>query len=140
MSNYLETDFCTPEEGLDYVFGYMSAVYGGAFTRNWEQVEPELVRQVWQKELGRFLTYKPTLEHALSQLPPVMPPSAVAFRNTCNGGPEIPVKPVMRIERQQTQYEKARTEMLKSQALAKLAELKRDMKAGIMSREVGDDL
>ena len=40
MSNYLETDFCTPEEGLDYVFGYMSAVYGGAFTRNWEQVEP----------------------------------------------------------------------------------------------------
>lgn len=140
MSNYLETDFCTPEEGLDYIFGYMSAVYGGTFTRNWEQVEPEFVRQVWRKELGLFLTYKPSLEHALSRLPPVMPPSAIAFRNTCNGGPEIPVKPVMRIERQPTQYEKARTEIMKSEALAKLAELKRDMKAGIMARRVGDDV
>lgn len=131
MSNYLETDFCSPEQGLDYIFGYMSAIYGASFTRHWEQVEPELVRQVWQKELGRFLTYKPTLEHALAQLPPVMPPSAIAFRNSCNGGPEIPVKPVVRIERQQTQYEKARTEMLKSKALAKLAELKREMKANM---------
>jgi hypothetical protein len=131
MSNYLETDFCTPEQGLDYIFGYMSAVYGGSFTRNWEQVDPEFVRQVWQKELGRFLTYRPSLEHALAQLPPVMPPSAVSFRKFCNGGPEIPVKPVVRIERQPTQYEKARTEMLKSEALAKLAELKREMKANI---------
>jgi hypothetical protein len=138
MSNYLETDFCTPEQGLDYIFGYMSAVYGASFTRHWEQVEPELVRQVWQKELGRFLTYKPTLEHALAQLPPVMPPSAIAFRNTCNGGPDIPVKPVLRIERQPTQYEKARTEMLKSQALAKLAELKRDMKAHISKGEANE--
>jgi len=140
MSNYLETDFCTPEEGLDYIFGYMSAVYGASFTRHWEQVDPELVRSVWQKELGRFLTYKPTLEHALAQLPPVMPPSAIAFRNTCNGGPDIPVKPVMRIERQPTQYEKARTEMLKSEALAKLKELKRDITAGLAIKRVDDDL
>jgi hypothetical protein len=138
MSNYSEADFCTPEEGLDYIFGYMSAVYGASFTRHWEQVEPELVRQVWQKELGRFLTYKPSLEHALAQLPPVMPPSAIAFRNTCNGGPDIPVKPVLRIERQPTQYEKARTEMLKSEALAKLKELQRDMRANMY--KVPDDL
>lgn len=140
MSNYLETDFCDPQEGLDYIFGYMSAVYGASFTRHWEQVDPDLVRSVWQKELGKFLTYKPSLEYAIAHLPPVMPPSAIAFKKTCNDGPEIPVKPVLRIERQPTQYEKARTEMLKSQALAKLAELKRDMKAGIMSREAGDDL
>ena len=131
MSNYSETDFCTPEQGLDYIFGYMSGVYGGSFTRHWEQVEPELVRSVWQKELGRFLTYKPLLDYALSHLPPNMPPSAIAFRNTCNAGPAIPVKPMVRIERQQTQYEKARAEMAKSEALAKLAELKRDMKAHI---------
>ena len=81
MSNYSETDFCTPEQGLDYIFGYMSAVYGASFTRHWEQVEPELVRSVWQKELGRFLTYKPTLDYALSHLP-AMPPSAIAFRKT----------------------------------------------------------
>jgi hypothetical protein len=131
MSNYLETDFCQPDEGLDYIFGYMQAVYGASFTRHWEQVEPEFVRSVWMKELGRFLTYKPSLEFALSRLPANMPPSAAAFKKTCNAGPAIPVKPVLRIERQPTQYEKARTEMLKSQALAKLAELKRDMKANI---------
>lgn len=139
MSNYSETDFCQAEEGLDYIFGYMQAVYGASFTRHWEQVDPEFVRSVWKKELGRFLTYKPSLEFALGQLPANMPPSAAAFKKTCNAGPEIPVKPVLRIEKQVTQYERARTEMLKSQALAKLAELKRDMKAGIMARRVGDD-
>jgi hypothetical protein len=135
MSNYSETDFCETSEGLDYIFGYMSAVYGASFTRHWEQVDPELVRSVWHKELGKFLTYKPTLDYALSHLPANMPPSAIAFRKTCNDGPSIPVKPVLRIERQQTQYEKARVEMAKSVALAKLAELKRDMKAR-MSRGV----
>lgn len=138
MSNYLETDFCDPQEGLDYIFGYMSAVYGASFTRHWEQVDPELVRSVWQKELGKFLTYKPSLEYAIAHLPPVMPPSAIAFKKTCNDGPEIPVKPVMRIERQPTQYEKARTEMLKSEALAKLKELQRDMRANMY--KVPDDL
>jgi hypothetical protein len=140
MSNYLETDFCEASEGLDYIFGYMSAVYGSSFTRHWEQVDPELVRSVWQKELGKFLTYKPSLEYALGHLPPNMPPSAIAFKKTCNAGPEIPVKPVLRIERQQTQYEKARAEMMKSEALAKLDELKRDIKAGIVSRKGDDDL
>lgn len=138
MSNYLETDFCQPEEGLDYIFGYMSAVYGASFTRHWENVDPELVRSVWQKELGKFLTYKPSLEYAIAQLPVNMPPSALAFKKACNAGPEIPVKPVLRIERQPTQYEKARTEMLKSEALAKLKELQRDMRANMY--KVPDDL
>jgi hypothetical protein len=140
MSNYLETDFCETEEGLDYIFGYMSAVYGASFTRHWEQVDPSLVRSVWQKELGKFLTYKPSLEYALGHLPANMPPSAIAFKKTCNDGPAIPVKPVLRIEKQMTQYERARAEMVKSEALAKLAELKRDMKAGIISRRGEDDL
>jgi hypothetical protein len=138
MSNYLETDFCETEEGLDYIFGYMSAVYGASFTRHWEQVDPALVRSVWQKELGKFLTYKPSLEYALGHLPPNMPPSAIAFKNTCNAGPAIPVKPVLRIEKQMTQYERARTEMVKSEALAKLAELRREMRANIY--KAPDDL
>jgi hypothetical protein len=96
------------------------------------------VRSVWQKELGKFLTYKPTLEYALGHLPANMPPSAIAFRKTCNDGPAIPVKPVLRIERQPTQYEKARTEILKSEALAKLDKLKRDMRANMY--KAPDDL
>jgi hypothetical protein len=139
MSNYLETDFCEPEQGLDYIFGYMSAAYGASFTRHWEQVEPELVRSVWQKELGNFLTYRPSLEYALALLPPNMPPSAIAFRNACKAGPAIPMKPVVLIEKQQTQYERARAEIVRSEALAKLEELKREMKAGIISRKVNHE-
>jgi hypothetical protein len=134
MSNYLETDFCTPEEGLDYIFAYMQAVYGASFTRHWEQVEPELVRSVWQKELGNFLTYRPSLEYALALLPPNMPPSAIAFRNACKAGPAIPVKPLKQIESQQTQYQRARTEIIKSEALAKLADLKRDFESKSFSK------
>ena len=111
MSNYSETDFFEASEGLDYIFDYMSVVYGASFSRHWEQVEPELVLSIWQKALGKFLTYKPSLDYALTHLPPKMPPSASAFRKTCNDGPvipAIPVKPVLQIEKQQTQHEKAR--------------------------------
>lgn len=125
MSSYSESDFCDPDEGLDYIFGYMSGVYGSAFTRHWERVDPELVRSVWRRELGRFLTYKPSLDHGLSHLPANMPPSAIAFRGYCNGGPSIPVKPHYMIERQQTQYEKVVGEMEKAKALEKLKELRK---------------
>jgi hypothetical protein len=124
MSNYLETDFCQADEGLDYVFGYMGGVYGATFTRHWERVDPEVVRAVWRKELGRMLTYKPTLDYALSHLPANQPPSVIAFRALCNAGPEIPVKPHLQIQKQPTQYEKARSEMRKAEALAKLKELR----------------
>lgn len=130
MSSYSESDFCQPEVGLDYIFGYMGAVYGASFTRHWEQVDPDLVRGVWTKELGKFLTYKPTLDYALSHLPPNHPPSAIAFRNICNAGPSIPAKPVTMITRQKTQYETARGEIEKSKALERLKELRQQFAGG----------
>ena len=135
MSNYSENDFCDKEEGLDYIFGYMGAVYGATFTRHWEKVDPSLVRSVWAKELGRFLTYKPSLDYALGHLPPNHPPSAIAFRNTCNAGPQIPAPPNFMITKQPTQYEKAKTEIEKSKALEKLAQLR----AELASRKGFDD-
>ena len=58
-------------------------------------------------------------------LPPAFIPSAVAFRLTCNGGPRIPDKPHTMITKQPSQFEAARAEIIKSEALAKLAELRR---------------
>jgi hypothetical protein len=126
MSSYLESDFCDPQEGLDYIFGYMSGVYGATFTRHFERVDPDLVRGVWLKELGKFLVYKPSLDYALAHLPATNPPSAITFRNLCNAGPSIPEKPVMKIERQRSQYEIARAEIAKAEALAKLKELRKE--------------
>lgn len=135
MSNYLETDFCSIDEGLDYIFGYMGAVYGASFSRHWENIDPGLVRNVWAKELGRFLTYKPSLIYALEHLPPTFIPSAVAFRLTCNGGPRIAEKQHTMITRQPSQFEKARAEIIKSESLAKLAELRQSFGEKIKNNE-----
>ena len=87
MSNLLITE---PDDGLDYVFARMGAIYGSAFNRQWEGMEIDMVRHEWKSQLGSFLTYKPSLDYAFTRLDPDFPPSAVKFRNFCNGGPELP--------------------------------------------------
>jgi hypothetical protein len=125
MSNYSETDFCNVDDGLDYIFAVMGATYGAAFNRHFEGMDLDLVRSVWADNLGKFLTYKPSLRHAIKLLPPDFPPSAVKFRDFCNTGPHIPVKPVLKIERQPTLHEQMATEKAKQEALKKLAEIRR---------------
>ena len=93
MSNYSNNE-CTPDEGLDYVFGRMSAIYGAAFLRHWEGVDHELVRQEWKQQLGRFLTYRPSMDYAIDRLKGEFPPSAITFREFCNAGPNIPTNQV----------------------------------------------
>lgn len=125
MSNYSEADFCNADDGLDYIFGYMGAIYGATFNRHWEGMNLELVRQVWKEKLGRFLTYKPSLDYALEKLDANFPPSAIRFRELCNLGPSIPIKPIQQITRQYTAAEIAESEKKKAEALAKLAELRK---------------
>jgi len=93
MSNYSQND-CTQDEGLDYIFGRMSAIYGAAFLRHWEGVDLELVRQEWKQQLGRFLTYRPSMDYAIDRLKGEFPPSAITFREFCNAGPNIPTNQV----------------------------------------------
>lgn len=124
MSAYLETDFCSPDDGLDYIFGRMMAIYGASFARHFDGVDPSLVRQEWKKQLGTFLTYRPSMDFAIDSLDGDFVPSAIKFRNLCNAGPEIPVKPVPQITRQRTQADIAATEAAKAKAKKLLAELK----------------
>jgi hypothetical protein len=125
MSDYLETDFCDVDSGLDYIFGYMGAIYGASFNRHWEGMDAGLIRQVWKDQLGRFLTYKPSLDFAMKHLNGDFPPSAIKFRDYCNSGPDIPNKPMVQITRQKTQAEIEASEKAKQEALKKLAELRR---------------
>ena len=127
MSNYSESDFCTVDDGLDYIFAVMGAIYGAAFNRHFEGMDLGIVRKVWADQVGKFLTYKPSLDYAIKRLSPDFPPSAIKFRDFCNAGPEIPVKPILKIERQPTLHEKMATAKAKHEALAKLAELKKQM-------------
>lgn len=124
-----DQDFCDQDSGFDYIFSVMNAIYGARFETNWQNVDPLIVRQVWKEQLGRFLTYKPSLDYAISRLKGEFPPSAITFREYCNAGPQIPVKQVPVIERQPTLHEQMEGARVKAEALAKLEKLKRDIKA-----------
>lgn len=124
MSNYLETDFCKPDEGLDYIFGRMLAIFGASFNRHFDGIDPEFVRDEWKKQLGRFLTYRPSMDYAIDRLDGEFVPSAIKFRNLCNAGPDIPAKPVLQIEKQMTQAQKDAIEHHKAKAREWLAKMK----------------
>ena len=116
MSNYSEADFCTQDEGLDYIFGRMLAIFGASFNRHFDGIDPGFVRDEWKNQLGRFLTYRPSMDYAISRLDGEFIPSAIKFRNLCNAGPDIPVKPVLQIEKQLTQAQKDIIEQHKKKA------------------------
>lgn len=127
MSNlsteYKPEDFCSIEQGLDYIFARMGAIYGAVFTRHWESVDPVLVRQVWAEECGRMLTYRPKLDYALRCMNPEKPPSALAFKNLLNSGPAIPDKLHFHLEATKTQAELAEEKRRADIARAKIREL-----------------
>ena len=116
MSTYSENNFTTLDQGLDYVFGYMGAVYGASFNRHWENSDLGLVRQVWKDVLGRYLSYKPSLDFALKSMDKNFIPSALAIKDLCQQGPRIPDKPNSMIEKQHTTEEKM--ELAKQKAIA----------------------
>lgn len=124
MSNYLETDFCTKDEGLDYIFGRMLAIFGASFNRHFDGINPEFVRDEWKNQLGRFLTYRPSMDYAIDRLDGEFVPSAIKFRNLCNAGPHIPSKPILQIEKQMTEAQKQVIEQHKAQAREWLAKMK----------------
>ena len=118
MSNYSQNN-CTQDEGLDYIFGRMSAIYGAAFLRHWEGIDLELVRQEWQRQLGNFLTYRPSMDYAIDRLGGDFVPSAIKFREFCNAGPAVP-----RDELQITHDPKPVDPEVVAEAKRKLAELR----------------
>ena len=124
MSNYLETDFCTQDQGLDYIFGRMMAIFGAPFNRHFDGLDPEFVRQEWKTQLGKFLTYRPSMDFAIAKLDGEFVPSAIKFRNLCNSGPEIPIKPLPALERKQTLHEQIKNDEAKAKALAAFAKFK----------------
>jgi len=118
MSNLLKTEL-NSDDGLDYVFARMSAIYGAAFARHWDGIDPNLIRQEWKRQLGKFLTYQPSLDYAIDRLNGEFVPSAIKFREFCNAGPAIP-----RDEQQITYNPKPVDPEVVAEAKRKLAELR----------------
>jgi hypothetical protein len=120
------SDFCEKSQGFDYIFGRMNAIYGNDFARKWDGIDANLIRQEWIGTLGSFLTYRPSMDYALTHIDPARPPSSLQFRNICQHGPTIPPRePLVQIERKVPEY----SDKAKREALAKLAELRKQMVA-----------
>lgn len=110
MQNSYSNKNCTEEEGLDYIFAYMGAVYGASFSRHWDGSDPVTIRAVWQEIIGPYLTSKVSMDYALKHLPPDFPPSAIAFRNLCIDGPSLREQRLLldpALEKIQEDYKKA---------------------------------
>jgi hypothetical protein len=90
MSNSSRVEVFDADDGLDYVFARLSGIFGSAFARHWDGIEPIIIRQEWKRQLGKFLTHKPSLDYAIDRLQGDYVPSAIKFREFCNAGPAIP--------------------------------------------------
>ena len=84
------TDFCDKDAGFDYIFSRMNAIYGAAFVRHWDGIDPNIIRQEWIRQCGIYLTYRPTMDYAINCCNPDRPPSALKFKELCTSGPSIP--------------------------------------------------
>lgn len=119
MLAYSQSDFCTPDQGLDYIFGKMGAIYGASFTRHWESVDLSLVRQTWGEILGSYATYRPTIDFALKHMGKFVP-SAIEFEELCSQAVRIPDRPHTMIEKQLTTEERIAVARAKEEALQKI--------------------
>ncbi len=131
-----ESDFCDVDVGLDYVFTTMSAIYGAAFAKHWEDVDHKVVRHVWKKECGIGLTYRPKMDYALHCMDPAWPPTALAFRDLLNAGPKIPDKPSYHVEVQKTNEELAIERERGKKLSARAVEMAREMARNTRIRDI----
>jgi hypothetical protein len=113
---------CTPDQGFDYIFGRMSAIYGNDFARKWDGIDPNLIRQEWIGTLGHYLTIKSVMDYALSNLDPVRPPSSIQMKKLCYDAPRLnTADKVLEDRSKSSNY----SEDAKRAGLAKLEELRK---------------
>lgn len=117
MPDYLESDFCKPDLGVKYVFAKMGIIYGTMFRTHWGDMDKKSVIDTWVDLLGRYATYKPSLDFALANMDNKFIPSAIAFRDLCQQAGRIPDKPHSIITKQPTQAELEITRQKKEEAL-----------------------
>jgi len=127
MSHYSENDFCSDDDGLDYVFAKLGAIYGATFTRHFDGMNPDLIRTVWKEQIGKFLTYRPSMDFAIQHLNSDFIPSAIKFRDLCNAGPNIPTNQI-KLEHKPKEFNQAEYDRAKAEGLEKMQELRKMFK------------
>jgi len=127
MFEYSENDFCSEDEGLDYIFTKLGAIFGATFMRHFDGLNSEVVRSVWKEQIGKFLTYRPSMDFAIQHLNADFIPSAIKFRELCNAGPAIPTKQ-LKLENNPKAFNPVDHDKAKTEGLEKLKELRKMFK------------
>ena len=122
VTEWKAEDFGTAEQGLDYAFANMGAIYGQTFTRNFTGIDPKVVRAAWLAQCGHLLTYRPAVDYALRHMSAEYPPSAIKFRYLL-AATMIPEKPVPKLEVLKTPEQEAESKRLGEEARAALRAL-----------------
>lgn len=117
MPAYVETDFCKPDQGVKYIFAKMGIIYGSMFRSHWGDMDKQSVIDTWADILGRYATYRPSMDFALKHMDTKFIPSAIAFRDLCKEAGRIPDKPNTLIEKQLTTEEKVALAKAKGEAM-----------------------
>lgn len=122
---YNESDFCTKEAGIQYVFTMFSVIYGAKFANHWGNVDVNAVMETWKEMLGKHLTYKPSLKWAIQNLAPSsFVPTPMMFLDLCKQAGRIPVKPEATLTHQKTKAEIEAGAKMREEALAKIRQFK----------------
>ena len=121
MNEYKESDFCTQEEGIKYVFKMFSIIYGNKITNHWGGMNINTVMDTWNGMIGNYLTYRPSMDFALKNLDSKgFITNPMAFKDLCAQAGRIPVKPEATLSHQKTQAEVEFDAKAKEEALVKI--------------------
>lgn len=130
MRAYSEADFCEPNLGVKYIFAKMGIIYGTMFRTHWGDMDKQSVIDTWVDILGRYATYKPSMDFAIQHMDTKFIPSALAFRELCTQAGRIPDKPHSIITKQPTQDELSVTAKAKEEALRAIRQFTQSVRVG----------
>ena len=74
-----------PASLVDVIFARLTMTYGRDFMDRWPGIEPAAVKASWGLELAGF--GPEAVYHALDNLPPAKPPTALEFKAACARAP-----------------------------------------------------
>jgi hypothetical protein len=77
-----------PDAWVDRIFARLAVRYGVAFTRQWDGIDPALVKADWAEQLSGLVA--DDLDHGLHHLPVDRPPTVGQFRECCRRTPSSP--------------------------------------------------
>lgn len=121
MNEYKESDFCTQDEGIKYVFKMFSIIYGSKIANHWGEMNINTVMNTWKGMIGNYLTYRPAMDFALQNLDPKgFVTNPMAFKELCSQAGRIPVKPEATITYQKMESEKIADAKAAEEARAKM--------------------